>query len=78
LTGYKIIEFTLGPDSPALGQRVGDVSWPPGCIIVAVTADQEIIPLDYALKLSRGERVILLAPTRPSRASGEEPSALQA
>jgi chloride channel protein, CIC family len=35
LTGYEIVEITVGANSPALGRRVDELSWPPGCLVVA-------------------------------------------
>ena len=63
LTGYEIVEITINPHSPALGRRVGNISWPPGSLIVAVTDGQQMIPVHNDTELHAGERVTLLAPT---------------
>ena len=63
LEDYEVIEITIGPGSPQLGRRFGDVSWPPGSVVVAVTEGSEIIAPRSDSELSAGERVILLAPT---------------
>ena len=63
LEDYQILEIAVLPDSPAIGRRVGDVSWPAGTIVVAVTEGFEIGPPRNEARLHSGERVILLAPT---------------
>ncbi len=73
LSGYQIIALTIGPDSPALGQRVGDVSWPTGCLVVAITEKREIVPMHLDTKIRVGERVILLAPASSSPGAPREP-----
>jgi NhaP-type Na+/H+ and K+/H+ antiporter len=75
LSGYEIAEIAVGPNSPALGERVGDVSWPAGCVVVAVTADHEIIQLDSDTELTAGERVILLVPAPTKSAVHRQPTA---
>ncbi|MGB0091799.1 MAG: chloride channel protein, partial [Solirubrobacteraceae bacterium] len=62
LRGYEIVEITIGPESPALGRRIGAISWPPGSRVVAVTEGGEIVPLRNDTELRAGERIILLAP----------------
>ena len=63
LEDYQILEIAVSPDSPAIGRRVEDVSWPAGTIVVAVTQGFEIGPPRNEARLHSGERVILLAPT---------------
>jgi CIC family chloride channel protein len=70
LIGYKIIELRIFPDSPALGRRVGELDWPPGSTVVAVTQGREIHAARPDLQLHQGERVIVLAPT--TEADGDE------
>jgi CIC family chloride channel protein len=62
LSGYEIVEITINPGSPALGRPIGDIVWPPGSLIVAVTDGQESVPLRNDTELRAGERVTLLAP----------------
>jgi CIC family chloride channel protein len=62
LNGYQLVEITINPGSPAQGRRVGNIAWPPGSLIVAVTDGQEIVPLRKDTELQAGERVTLLAP----------------
>jgi CIC family chloride channel protein len=62
LSGYEILEITIGPDSPALGRRADEVSWPKGSFLAAVTEGHEVTVPDGDTTLRAGERVILLAP----------------
>ena len=62
LTGYEIVEITITPDSPALGRRAGNISWPRGSLIVAISEGREIVPVRNDAELHAGERIILLAP----------------
>jgi CIC family chloride channel protein len=62
LTGYQIVEITIDTTSPALGRQVNDITWPPGCLVVAVT-DREMRSSSSADPvLLDGERIVLLAP----------------
>jgi CIC family chloride channel protein len=64
LEGYDVVEVTIGASSPALGARLGQVAWPPGCIVVAVTEGRDVISPRPDIELRVGERVVLLAPAR--------------
>jgi CIC family chloride channel protein len=67
LEGYEIIEVTIGPESPALGRRIGEVPWPAGSIVVAISDHRELVAPRSDIELRAGERVILLAPTGESK-----------
>ncbi len=71
LTGYEIVEITVSADSASVGQRVDEIAWPPGCLVVAVTEGRELVALGEDTILSAGERVIILAPIA-SRATQRE------
>jgi CIC family chloride channel protein len=62
LHGYQIVEITISRESPALGRRLGELPWPPGYLVVAVTERREIGAPQRDSELRVGERVILLAP----------------
>ena len=62
LRGYQILELRVYSDSPALGRRIGDVAWPPGSFVVAVTQGREIRAARPDLELREGERVMVLTP----------------
>jgi len=64
LSGYEIVEITITPDSPALGRCAGNIAWPTGSIIVAVSEGHAIVPVHNDTELHAGERIILLAPVR--------------
>ena len=67
LTGYETIEVSISPGSPALGKRLDDVLWPPGCLVVAVTEGRELAAPRGDAVLRTGERVIVLAPAAHSQ-----------
>ena len=62
LSGYEIVEITITPESPALGRPAGNIAWPTGSIIVAISEGHEIVPVRNDTELHAGERIILLAP----------------
>jgi CIC family chloride channel protein len=62
LAGYEIVEITIGPNSPALGRRVDEISWPPGCLVVAVREPDASVTSHNDTTLRDGKRVLLLAP----------------
>ena len=72
LDGYDVIEIAIGPESPQLGRSVGEVPWPPGCLVVAVTEGSEIVSPRGDIELGLGDRVILLAPTSNDAATSKE------
>jgi CIC family chloride channel protein len=62
LGGYELLELRVLADSPALGNRVADVAWPAGTIVVAITQGREIRAARPDLPLRAGERVFVLSP----------------
>ena len=62
LDGYSTVEIRIEAHSPGLGKRLGDIAWPPGCVVVAATTGRELVAPRGDLVLRAGERVILLAP----------------
>jgi len=62
LPGYQVLEITLAPGSPAAGQKLGAVAWPPGCIPVSVLRRRGLQEPDPELTLEPGDLVSLLAP----------------
>ena len=73
LTGYEVVELAIAPGSAAVGKRVDEIAWPPGCLVVAITAEREFVPLRGDTVVSSGESVILLAPTGSGPADRQEP-----
>ncbi|HEX3802733.1 MAG TPA: chloride channel protein [Solirubrobacteraceae bacterium] len=62
LNGYQLIEITVSPTSPAIGRRVAEISWPPGCLVVAIADHGAGVPSSTDTILRQGTRVILLTP----------------
>ena len=56
LEGYEIVEVTIGPESPALGRRIGEVPWPPGSIVVAASENANSSPLEATLSFTLESR----------------------
>jgi CIC family chloride channel protein len=65
LTGYEIVEITIGANSPAFGRQVDEISWPAGCLVLAVTEPDSRVTTRNNTILREGERVLLLAPVGP-------------
>jgi CIC family chloride channel protein len=72
LTGYEIVEITIGPHSPALGERVDEIPGPPGCLAVTVIEPDASVTSHNDTILRDGKRVLLLAPVGP-RAVPQDP-----
>ena len=80
LSGYQVLEITIAADSPAAGQALGDIAWPPGYIPVSVLDNRTLRDPDPGITLLPGDRVSLLARTRqnpgpppPRREPGSQP-----
>ncbi len=65
LAGYQLVEITVGPTSPALGRPVEAISWPPDCVVVAVTAGDAHVTPGTGTVLRDGDRIVLLVPMDP-------------
>ena len=64
LGGYQVLEITIAAGSPAAGQALGDIAWPPGYIPVSVLDNRTLRDPDPAITLVSGDRVSLLARTQ--------------
>jgi CIC family chloride channel protein len=62
LDGYEIIELAVPPNSPAAGKPLGQVPWPPGSQVVAVSERRELVTPRSDMELHPGDRIVLLAP----------------
>ncbi len=62
LIGYRIVELSIDSHSPARDKRIDEISWPPGCHVVAVTQGRRVLAASPDLRLRVGERVIVLEP----------------
>jgi CIC family chloride channel protein len=63
IEGYEMVEVTIRPGSTVIGRLIDEVSWPAGCIVVAVNEGREFVTPRSDAELRAGERVVLLAPT---------------
>ena len=63
LGGYQVLEITIAAGSPAAGQALGDIAWPPGYIPVSVLDNRTLQDPDPGITLVPGDRVSLLART---------------
>jgi hypothetical protein len=75
LDSYQLLEVTIPAGSAAAGQKLGDITWPPGCIPVSVQDARTLRDPDPGITLAPGDHVSLLAPAPPgperSRPPGE-------
>ncbi len=62
LPGFELLEVRVQSDSPAIGRMIGEVHWPSGSAVVALTHGREIHAATPELRLQPGERVLVLAP----------------
>ena len=61
LRGYQILEITISAGSPAVGQPLGDTTWPHEWIPVTVLDNHTLRDPDPGITLAPGDRVNLLA-----------------
>jgi CIC family chloride channel protein len=73
LPGYYVAEIAITESSPAAGRKLGDFSWPPTSIPVAVLHAGSLRPPHPGITLAPGDRVSLLLPV----AQDSEPSAAE-
>ena len=75
LDSYQLLEVTIPAGSAAVGQKLGDITWPPGYVPVTVLDARTLRAPDSAITLAPGDHVSLLAPAPPnperSRPRGE-------
>jgi chloride channel protein, CIC family len=62
LPGYRVLEVSIDPDSPAAGKALGTIAWPEGFIPVSVLHHRNLDEPDPGVTLAPGDRVSLLAP----------------
>ena len=61
LRRYQILEITISAGSSAVGQALGDATWPPGWIPVTILDNHTLRDPDPGITLAPGDRVNLLA-----------------
>jgi trk system potassium uptake protein TrkA len=57
----NLVELTLGPDSPVVGQRVGDVAWPPDTSLVAILRSLQVIAPSPDDPLEAGDELLFVS-----------------
>lgn len=58
----NMLEFTLPDDSPLVGSTVGDVSWPPDSVLVAIIREERPIAPTPDDALEAHDELLLVAP----------------
>ena len=75
---YQLLEVTIPAGSPAAGQPLGGIAWPPGCIPVTVLDNGTLRDAGPAIILAPGDHINLLAPAArtpaPSHPRGGQPA----
>jgi len=56
----NLVELTLGADSPVVGSRVGAVSWPPDCALVAVLRSGQVLAPSDDDPLESGDELLFV------------------
>jgi trk system potassium uptake protein TrkA len=67
-SGTDMLELTLPGDSPMTGKRVGDVSWPPDTVLVAIVREGRPIAPSADDPLEAGDELLFVA----SKDTGEQ------
>ena len=75
LSGYRVAEITIAADSPASGQRLGDVPWPASSVPVTLLRGGKLRAADPDTVLRTGDRVSLLAAAPRTPAAPKAPGA---
>jgi trk system potassium uptake protein TrkA len=57
----NLVELTLGADSPVVGRRVGEVTWPPDTSLVAILRSQQVIAPSLDDPLEAGDELLFVA-----------------
>jgi trk system potassium uptake protein TrkA len=59
----ELLEAQIGPDSPAVGRRPGDLSLPDGCSIFVLLRGESVIPLRGDVVFQEGDKVLAVSRT---------------
>jgi CIC family chloride channel protein len=62
LVGYELVELLVSTNSAGQGRVIREVAWPPGSVVVALTAGGEVRVAAPEMRLVAGERVLVLSP----------------
>jgi trk system potassium uptake protein TrkA len=55
-----IVETTLPPHSQLIDRSIAEISWPEGCVTVAIVRDSQILPASAETRLNAADRLICL------------------
>ncbi|MGE5291553.1 MAG: TrkA C-terminal domain-containing protein [Micromonosporaceae bacterium] len=66
LPGYQILEITVPDRSPAVGQRLGRMTWPRGTVPASILHNRRLRDPDPGITVNPGDRIILLT-SRPDQ-----------
>ena len=63
LKDFRIVDIELSGDTPPVGQRVADISWPPRSLVIAVRRDGHVDVPTGETRLEHGDRLTVLVPS---------------
>lgn len=63
-----LVETTVPQDSQLVARGVGEISWPAGCVPVAVIRASQVLPASTETRLVPGDRLICLTDTAQAEA----------
>jgi chloride channel protein, CIC family len=73
LHGYRVLEISVGPGSPAVGRPLRSIRWPPASVPVAILRQRSLREPDPDLTLAEDDRVSLLVPLPAGSSSAPPP-----
>jgi chloride channel protein, CIC family len=62
LQGYRVVAVELVNDAPPIGQRVGQVTWPPSSLLIGICRHDVPLTATDDTQLEQGDRLTLLVP----------------
>lgn len=62
LAGYRIVEYTLEPESAGVGRILGELDWPAGHFPVYLHRERRVVGADANIRLAAGDRINILVP----------------
>ncbi len=62
LQGYRVVDLELVGKSPPVGQRIGQVAWPPSALLIGLRRHDQVTTATDDTRLAQGDRLTLLVP----------------